>query len=221
MLLVRSRSQQHCQCSVVNVRISYFCDTVCGCMCACVRVCVKSLWWRCQQHHPCITERPDPPTDRPAHTHTRTHTHTLPSTSLSCWSLLGTCAFMFERAHTQTHTHKGGGAKKVKEADIKSNSRQTAFGQCVMDGWMLVLLNCCKSCAIYHFKSIIVYPLKLQVQPEWAVPFIIWPPGWPPGCHKWRWSMDQHSTGSTGNKNILSLRYWFGTMQSDSSFKCV
>lgn len=154
------------------------------------------------------------------HTYTDTHTHS----SLNLPELLIPVRHMrvhvWTCTHTNTHAQRGR-SKESEGSRYQEQSRQTAFGQCVMDGWMLVLLNCCKSCAIYHFKSIIVYPLKLQVQPEWAVPFIIWPPGWPPGCHKWRWSMDQHSTGSTGNKNILSLRYWFGTMQSDSSFKCV
>ena len=70
---MKCRSQERCLCCVDNVRISYFCDSVCVSVCVCVYV-KSGPWWRCQRHQPCITEHPHPPTDRPA----RTHTHTPP-----------------------------------------------------------------------------------------------------------------------------------------------
>ena len=47
-----------------------------------------------------------------------------------------------------------------------------------------------------HFESIMVYYFRRRVQPEWAVSSTIWRPDWPPGCRRWRWSIDQQSTWS-------------------------
>ena len=172
--------------------------TLCVSVCVCEKkVAVTTMSATSSTHHKAPSPRAHVHTHM--HAHAYAHTRTPPSTQPPraadpCYTHKRTCACMFQH----THTHKRGGAKKVREAGISSRT-DTALEQSV------ALAIQSKSCALHlSFWINNCYYSQLQVQSEWAVSFTIWPPG----CHRWRWSIDQHSTGSTYSQRLWPWAYW-------------
>ena len=127
ILTVRCRSQECCLCWLDNVRISYFCDTVCVCVCVSVCVWVKKkwLWRRCQRHHPRITKHPHH-AHMCTHTRTRMHTHThahLPLLNLLELLIPATRINAHAHACFNTHTHTRG------EEQRKSGKQESVVEQ--------------------------------------------------------------------------------------------